>query len=132
MNMHSIEPWLVINKDPHHGTYIEDEHGQSICDLYSMSSWNVEGLKDGTEFPIEFENSENNARRIVACVNACAGIPTFALEATKSMDHLEHIELITKQRDELLSALKFARSNGIFATHVISDIDKAIAEASHD
>jgi hypothetical protein len=39
---------------------------------------------------------------------------------------------LMKERDELLDALKYARSNGIFATHVVSDIDLAIAKASHE
>ena len=50
-----------------------------------------------------------NARRIVACVNACAGIPTESLEQLSQNGSLKvlarNIEL-EKQRDELLAALE--------------------------
>lgn len=49
-----------------------------------------------------------NARRIVACVNACAGINTEALEHRVHLLKAEddQIATLTKQRDELLSALE--------------------------
>lgn len=49
---------------------------------------------------------EANARRIVACVNACKGLDTAHLESSGLVSAVgyELIEL-TKQRDELLAAL---------------------------
>ena len=45
-------------------------------------------------------NAEENAARIVACVNACAGIPNGNLEKGGVL------ETVIKERDELLQALK--------------------------
>lgn len=77
--------------------------------------------------------SEEDARRIVACVNACAGIPTEQLESgeVRSVrDELADIATLEKQRDELLAALKLAgriiREAGY---PVDTSITKAIASA---
>lgn len=62
----------------------------------------------------DFDNEiygEANARRIVACVNACAGCATEVLETApvgffnSTYGHPKYLEEITKQRDELLAAL---------------------------
>ena len=63
-------------------------------------------------------NAEENAARIVACVNACAGIPIEKLtQVENSPAPIFDLLLQTaKQRDELLVALKSAREfivNGI-------------------
>lgn len=52
-------------------------------------------------------------RRIVACVNACAGISTFSLElwdAQKDFgpNWLDGIKYLVKQRDKLLEELEIA------------------------
>lgn len=49
-----------------------------------------------------------NARRITACVNACAGIPTEALEHTSDCITAEShtISKLKQQRDELLAIIK--------------------------
>ena len=62
--------------------------------------------QDGTTIA-EFvdEPSLANARRIVACVNACDGIPTAWLEGGAA-DILEHSIALIKQRNELLEALQ--------------------------
>lgn len=52
--------------------------------------------------------NEEDARRVVACVNACAGIPTDDLEASPEhgLLHLaEFTDSLVAQRDELLAAL---------------------------
>lgn len=60
-----------------------------------------------------------NARRIVACVNACAGIPNEQLEC----DNLEFIRIfnehnmLKKQRDELRAALEFYAEGHHFILH---------------
>jgi len=50
------------------------------------------------------DKKDLNARRIVACVNACAGIPTEALEGANTLN--EVYQKLAQQRDELLAALK--------------------------
>lgn len=63
-----------------------------------------------------------DARRIVACVNACQGMKTLHLEGAAIMLNSQHIEaresageyteLLLKQRDELLAALKLVMQTG--------------------
>jgi len=46
------------------------------------------------------------ARRIVACVNACAGVSTDALERSKSLEgFMVSMKSIEKQRDSLVSVI---------------------------
>ena len=52
----------------------------------------------------EVPRSEANARRIVACVNACAGISTELLECPGG-NVAKVAGRLMKQRDELLAAL---------------------------
>lgn len=64
-------------------------------------------------FSPDAENKAN-ARRIVACVNACAGIPTDDLEMSPHLGifHLaEFSNNIVMQRDKLLDALKTVINN---------------------
>ena len=51
-----------------------------------------------------------NARRIVACVNACAGLPNDALDGGWTAAGLsEYAKRLEQQRDELLAAAKNLR-----------------------
>jgi hypothetical protein len=54
------------------------------------------------------ELADDNARRIVACVNACEGIPIESLEAFNdwSKAGVASAKTYRDQRDELLAALK--------------------------
>ena len=81
--------------------------------------YTIEGA-DGT--PIGFEPQRRNqrvgadARRIVACVNACAGFSTNELEDVAKhggfIDQTRYNAKTTKQRDELLAAFnKFMDSH---------------------
>ena len=61
------------------------------------------------------EPGDENSRRIVACVNACAEIPTEELERQCSSryivsktDLVRMVNEATKQRDELLVAARIA------------------------
>ena len=54
---------------------------------------------------------EANARRIVACVNACEGISTENLEDNRPVKlAIQQYNNVVKQRDELLKALMLAES----------------------
>lgn len=54
---------------------------------------------------VGFPSSESDARRIVACVNACEGLSTECLETMPIAENAgEIIERLEKQRDELLAA----------------------------
>jgi hypothetical protein len=71
------------------------------------------------------DEAEANARRIVASVNACAGIPTDVLEAMPSgpSSLLPMYAQIEQQRDKLLAALESlllitADSEGVAGYHL--------------
>ena len=76
--------------------------------------WGVEAGKWGVAICADAPGdgtSEANARRIVACVNACAGIPTDDLERCPSggLFHLADMaNEVVKQRDELLASVEKA------------------------
>lgn len=73
MSEHTKEPWHVVDADIGDATtrYIDDEPGADGERDYYLAT-----VEHGD--PVELEA---NARRIVACVNACAGISNEALEA---------------------------------------------------
>lgn len=61
--------------------------------------------------------SDEDGRRIVACVNACKGISTETLEKVRGnvSASVAQLDDMRKQRDELLAALKEAREAFQFA-----------------
>lgn len=116
--LHSPEPWTAMQVPAPSRT----DHGwRSIAKCNEM--WMVAAPRDAviltengriTEVKLD---PEANARRIVACVNACAGIPDSILsDAAKDgvpVGQIEHLMMLIdkrrtaeQQRDELLAALK--------------------------
>lgn len=98
MNDHTKEPWIT-NADEESGWWhvLRDYHGKEI------------GSGDGG-----FE--ELDARRIVACVNACAGLDTGNLERGGLVSAVGHEMLNLDTRlAKLLAAFKEARSALQFA-----------------
>ena len=89
-DQHTPEPWIQEYDD--NGFYeIKSEQ-----DSRRITFTQREGSTD-----------EANARRIVACVNACKGISTEDLETLPTLQTaLDEAALIEKQRDELLAALE--------------------------
>ncbi len=95
-------------------------------------------LEDGGEYVIADTNwnfpddAKANARRIVACVNACAGVPTELLE-----DNPAPFSRLLEERDELLAALDTLRvafviavgDKSPFAKQALLPADAAIAKA---
>jgi hypothetical protein len=78
---HAPEPWkigewsgTVIGKSTHEGPHVAIGTGDggiiALCG------------------PVSEPQSTEDARRIIACVNACKGIPTEELEQVKSIDDL--------------------------------------------
>lgn len=72
--MHTPGTLKVIDADEYCGTYITDQFGETVADLYFMTRPNA---------PHRFTNSADNARRLVACWNACEGIDTEKLEGMR-------------------------------------------------
>lgn len=99
--IHTKEPWAV-DPDERPGMawnnhiISADNPNMTICFMaHDNTADNIAG--------------EANARRIVACVNACAGIPTDDLEACpdRGLFYLaSHADQLVKQRDDLLAALQ--------------------------
>lgn len=110
---HTKEPWQVYpGRTNRKNIVIENIHGD--CVALVMESEDVD---------------EADARRIVACVNACAGVPTKVLEAVgrhHGFDPAEVIAEIEKQRDELLAALKLVlpMAKGYAAEHQFGKNDE--------
>lgn len=86
---HTAEPWTV-ETDGAHITIRAD--GYPVAEMW---------MSDGKH--------EANARRIVACVNACKGAPTALLERSSEVIPPDApYSAIVKQRDELAAALRMA------------------------
>lgn len=104
-NKHTLEPWHLCE--------VENETGR-IKHLVPVDAEKMSLLtiveNDQATFAAIY--NDDDAQRIVACVNACAGIPTGALEdmVTPIRQHLNsadiHAAKLVKQRDELLAALE--------------------------
>ena len=97
MSNHTPEPWSLL------------EAGDSIKHQVPVSSDRTSILTIATEGAIAFGAvySADDARRIVACVNACRGLSSDELEqhGLVSAVGTELLEL-EQQRDELLAALQ--------------------------
>lgn len=104
---------------------------------YTKEPWCNHGviIKANDNIPAQ-ATSEANASRIVACVNACAGIPTEQLEGIKENSLLQaaaramNIDLL-RQRDELLEILEglsddiealIEESHGVAGLHLNGDV----------
>jgi hypothetical protein len=102
MSEHTKEPWFVDENNIHIGS-IATLNGDDTGYSEIWHEWH------GDE-----KSHKANARRIVACVNACAEIPTEDLEESSMTilqymedQYAEKMELAKQQRDELLAAAKF-------------------------
>ena len=92
---HTKEPWFYSETDDGFAEITNDERAAgeyiSIAEVPTGFSGKI-----GAE-------QEANARRIVACVNACAGISTETLEAMPAGP-----SAIERQREQLLAATQYA------------------------
>ena len=104
-NKHTPEPWSVDPDSTDYCASILDANGADTILLGDYADWWM---------------TKANARRVVACVNACAGIPTYQLTAENDnpTNLGEVIDAIRDQRDELLAALERCR----FALEPYDDI----------
>lgn len=118
---HTPTPWTVEEVDYY------DTHTHDIIGSDDVS------IIDGSNGLI----TEANARRIVACVNACEGIPTDYLESPDNeatqIAKRGYAEIIAlrQQRDQLLAALKcvtedilmlICESHGVAGLHLNGDV----------
>lgn len=87
---HTPEPWTFSIGDSH--LYLRGDNGNIVARSLELSD-------NGAQ--------KANFRRIVACVNACAGLPTATLEAPEPWEAV--ICHVSAQRDELAAALRKVR-----------------------
>lgn len=117
---HTPTPWRH-NVEGYPEAGIKGANGRNIA-----HTWNVGASQPKSADALKKRTEEDraNARRIVACVNACEGIATERLEdlGRPLMQHLigcderaarqvKEAAALTAQRDELLAALKDVRDN---------------------
>lgn len=96
---HTPEPWSHTDNSWEIST-IYDSDSNIVCEVEIDSEVTAETQE-------KFEALKKaNARRIVACVNACQGLTTAHLVRFKTMlGTMEQASRIERQRDELLAAL---------------------------
>ena len=121
MSKHTPEPWVVEDRQDIDTNFYSDDATVSI----------IGGCQEYIFAHRDIEERRANARRIVTCVNACAGMDDPAAEIAE----------LKRQRDELLAALNYARdylgdipARGMVLLGLISvmnkNIDKAKGSAS--
>ena len=96
------------------------KHAQEPCGVFQYASGDVFVSYKEASFHICEIGSEDDdsvipdARRIVACVNACAGLPTEQLESSPPGGILNGVAGLIAQRDELLAALEIIAASEEF------------------
>lgn len=96
MSKHTPEPWIV-------------EKAHDIDAIAWVGQFAVLPQDHATK--VVRGNTEDDALRIVACVNACDGLPTEQLEASPLGGVLNGVAGLIAQRDELLTALHDAATS---------------------
>lgn len=98
MSKHTPEPWFY-HRQGFSTVYIEARIGGGILQEIAACG----PCQDGTE------QQDENARRIVACVNACTGVDTDLLEAGEldkpTMLTIQENKDLNHRCDELLAAM---------------------------
>lgn len=108
MSTHTKEPWEIrhVNNQPFIAAKPYEGHP------YFNRTSTIEVMSDE-----DYPTKEADARRIVACVNACAGLPQGALDGGWTARGMSEYAIaleqrrdeLIAQRDELLAALKAAK-----------------------
>ena len=104
MSKHTPEPWKISHDDStEEWSIVTNQQGSIIANVNEETGPELVGSDPVMRKMPGLEN----ARRIVACVNACSGIRTEALEHRAHMlnAHDDTIAELKRQRDELLAAL---------------------------
>ena len=118
MSTHTPEPWVI---EPWGGI---EKDGIFKGNLSVMSGrWSVAIIQGDNEKPVEA-----NARRIVACVNALAGVPTDHIERF-NQSSIKDFSRDLSVREELLAALKGVLKVADRATVEFDAAREAIAKA---
>ena len=105
-NKHTPEPWYVVDQPWGNGTWInsgspDPHHEGFVADCEDMNG------------DVDKDTARINARRIIACVNACEGIPTYQLTGEDGNPVIlgDMIDLLRNHRDTLLSICEELRES---------------------
>jgi hypothetical protein len=100
-------PWDLIEATEHHGPYIVNAYGGTVCDFYAMSNpLNLSIRNGGDSAPISFTCADGNAALAVRAVNM-HGELIEALESLLSDSHSYESE--GQARDKASAALSKAK-----------------------
>jgi len=100
MNEHTKEPWMFTKFTKADGSPIKTSqdvidtlaHSARKSDIAELWGVTIDHEDDESAIVICYSGngptSQDNARRIAACVNACAGISTSYLECTPLLERL--------------------------------------------
>jgi hypothetical protein len=111
MGKHTQEPWKLYRNDQSVG----DANGFAVCDVWPRGD-------DG----MASEEGKANARRIVACVNACEGIDTDLLEKATSM----RLDLNLVKKPGMVEILQKASKAINEAASKMQAFDESLQQAS--
>ncbi|MGX5834764.1 hypothetical protein ACWIJ6_11595 [Aeromonas piscicola] len=111
MGKHTQEPWKLYRNDQSVG----DARGYAVCDVWPRGD-------DG----MASEEGKANARRIVACVNACEGIDTDLLEKATSM----RLDLNLVKKPGMVEILQKASKAINEAASKMQAFDESLQQAS--
>lgn len=99
MSKHTKEPWCLLPGDL---IFVSKVGGAG----YIAKMMPLDAPRDRKGLPTDISDEMcANARRIVACVNACAGVSNGELAMTTMSVVLARMNEAEQQRDELLTAL---------------------------
>ena len=115
MSKHTPEPWKISHDDStEEWSIVTNQQGSIIANVNEETGPELVGSDPVMRKMPGLEN----ARRIVACVNACSGIRTEALEYRAHMlnAHDDTIAELKRQRDELLGLVKAVSYHSIPVT----------------
>jgi hypothetical protein len=95
---HTAEPWIAraLSSGAIEIVSVREEHIYEVI-AYPTSEIYGSSTRQGSK--------EENARRIVACVNACAGITMYEFEGLPYLDIKNGVAGLLSERDKLLDAL---------------------------
>lgn len=91
MSSHTREPWELYRN----GQSVGDARGYAVCDVWPRG-----------DDQLASEEGKANARRIVACVNACSGISNEMLADDCFSKMMKDRDSLLAERNELLEALE--------------------------
>lgn len=97
MTDHTKEPWKIVN--------LGDCHWGEDC----QGHIDIEGADGNTVNPTPYNTDSVDAPRIVACVNACAGLPQSVVELTAEIGGFKATEdKLRQDKAELLEVIEDA------------------------